>query len=128
MSISATLYSAEQPSAAAIVALRARESALLSIAVVPMPKQHFITDDYGLDPEVFVQFALHKEHSSESRAELASAIREFLVASERDALLKYIDVPVIRRVGSASQVAPGYEQFAPEIAGWLVVPIDMPGE
>jgi hypothetical protein len=128
MSITATLFSAEpSPSAPAIAAIRARESGLLSIVVVSMPKQHFITDDYGLDPKVFVQFALHKAHSSESRAELALAIREFLVASERDALLKYIDVPVIRRVGDSSLVAPGYEQFAPESAGWLVAPIETPG-
>lgn len=80
-----------------------------------------------MDPKVFVQFTLHKEHSSEARAELTSAIREFLAAFDHDALLKYIDVPVIRRVGSASQVAPGYEQFTPEINGWLVAPIDTPG-
>ena len=127
MSITATLYTAEPSSADAIVALRAHETGLLSIAVVPMPKQHFVTDDYGLNPQVFVQFILDKEHSSQSRAELASAIREFLVASDRDALLKYIDVPVIRRVGDARQVAPGYEQFAPEGAGWRVAAIETPG-
>ena len=128
MSISATLYSAEQsPSAAALSALRSHESDLFSIAVVPMPKQHFITDDYGLELHVLVQFTLHKEHSSQSRAELATAIRNFLVASERDALVMYIDLPVIRRTGVAKQVAPGYEQFAPEVAGWLVSPIEAAG-
>lgn len=128
MSISATLYSAEQsPSAEAIVALRSHESALLSVAVVPMPKQHFITDDYGLEPHVLVQFTLHKEHSSQSRAELAVAIREFLAASERDVLVMYLDTPVLRRAGSARQVAPGYEQFAPEVTGWLVSSIEAPG-
>jgi len=124
MSISATLYTAEPLSAEVLVALRAHGSGLLSITVVPMPKQHFITDDYGLEPNVFVQFILDKEHSSQSRAELSLAIREFLAASERDALLKYIDVPVIRRVEGARQVAPGYEEFAPEQVGWLVSSIE----
>ena len=129
MSISATLYSGEpSPSAAAINALRSHESDLLSITVVPMPEQHFITEDYGLEPQVLVQFTLNKEHSSQSRAELALAVREFLAVSERDALVMYIDTPIIRRTGESRQVAPGYEQFAPEDAGWLVSSIDAPAE
>jgi hypothetical protein len=124
MSIFAALYSAEQSlSAESIAALRTHASDLLSISVVPMPKPHFITDDYGVEPHVLVHFALNKEHSSQSRTALALAIREFLAASDRDALVMYIDVPVIRRAGDARQVAPGYEQFVPEVAGWLVASI-----
>jgi hypothetical protein len=77
---------------------------------------------------VLSQFTLHKEHSSQSRTELALAVREFLAASERDVLVMYLDVPVIRRAGHARQVAPGYEQFVPEVAGWLVSSIEAAGE
>lgn len=129
MSIFASLLSAEQsPSSEAIEGLRTHASDLLSIAIVPMPEQHFITEDYRLEPHVLVQFTLNKEHSSQSRTELALAVREFLAASERDVLVMYIDTPIIRRAGDARQVAPGYEQFAPEDAGWLVSSIDAPAE
>jgi len=128
MSIFASLLSAEpSPSTEAIAGLRAHASDLLSIAVVPMPEQHFITEDYGLEPHVLVQFTLNKEHSSQARTQLALAVREFLAASERDVLVMYLDTPIVRCVGDARQVAPGYEQFAPEDAGWLVSSIEASG-
>jgi hypothetical protein len=127
MSITAALYSAEQ-SGESIAALRSHASDLLSISVVPMRKPHFITDDYGLEAHVLVHFAVNKEHLTQSRIALALAIREFFSASEREVLVLYLDVPVIRRAGDARQVAPGYEQFVPEVVGWLVSPIEVAGE
>lgn len=93
---------------------------LLSIAVVRMPQRHFISEDYGLDPKVFVQFILDKEHSSQSREELVLAIREFLVASDRDAMLKYIDTPVIREV--QGRWHPDMSSSRPELPAGLLRP------
>ena len=125
MSITATLYTAEPSTAsAALASLSRRDGELLSVAVVPMRKPNFIREDYGIEPNVLVHFTLLKERSTHARAELGAAVREFLAASASDALVTYIDTPVIRRAGSVQHVAPGYEDFAPP--GWVVSEIPSP--
>ena len=127
MSISATLHSAEESVAAPAVAmLRSYESDLLSIAVAVMPRPHFIGDDYGVDPNVLVHFVLDKDRGSQSRAALAQAVRTFLAVTETDVVVMYIDAPILRRAGGTRQVAPGYEEFVPDVSEWRVSSFETP--
>lgn len=125
MSITATLYTGESSTeSVALTALGRHDGELLTVAVAPMRKPNFIREDYGVEPNVLLHFTLLKERSSQARAELGSAIRDFLIASAGDALLLYLDIPVIRRLGSAQNVAPGYEDLWPP--GWVVSEIPSP--
>lgn len=98
-------------------------SGLASVSARVPRNPHFHVELYGLDTNVSVNFRLDKTRLIEARAAIAELIRRHLETTTDDVVVVYIDMPIVKRVGTLHLCNDRYRDFVPTGQPWTYLPV-----